>query len=93
MIANYGYTDGSGEYYISINTDGCIDCAERPCVAACPNDVFIMIEDDYDDLVASVREESRKSLKYICAECKPASESPPLPCKDACPMNSIDHTW
>jgi hypothetical protein len=23
MIANYGYKDGSGEYYISIDTDKC----------------------------------------------------------------------
>jgi len=93
MIANYGYTDGSGEYYISINTDGCVECAEHPCVDACPKAIFEIIEDDYDDMVAIVKEEPRKSLKYICADCKPASNPPPLPCKEACPANSIEHTW
>lgn len=93
MIANYGYTDGSGEYYISIDTDGCVECEKHPCVTACPKGIFEIIEDDYDDLVAAVKAESRKSLKYICADCKPASDAPPLPCKEACPKNSINHTW
>lgn len=93
MIANYGYTDGSGEYYIAIDTDGCVECEKHPCVTACPKAIFEIIEDDYDDLVAAVKAEPRKSLKYICADCKPASDAPPLPCKEACPKNSINHTW
>ena len=93
MIANYGYTDGSGEYYVSINTDGCLECENHPCVGSCPGGVFEIIEDDYDDLVASVKEQHRKSLKYVCAACKPASDHPPLPCVDACPNSSINHTW
>lgn len=28
MIANYGYEDASGNYYIRINTDICEDCAD-----------------------------------------------------------------
>ena len=93
MIANYGYTDGSGEYYISIDTDGCIECENRPCVGACPKGIYEIIEDDYDDMVATVKEEHRKSLKYVCADCKPASDKPPLPCIEACPNDSIKHTW
>ena len=54
MIANYGYKDGSGEYYISIDTDKCIGCAaERACLAACPKSMFEIITDDYDDEVSS----------------------------------------
>lgn len=93
MIANYGYTDGSGEYYIAIDTDGCLKCDDHPCVDSCPKGIFEIIEDDYDDHVAAVGEAHRKSLKYICAECKPASNRPPLPCANACPQKSIKHTW
>ncbi len=93
MIANYGYTDGSGEYYIAINTDDCLECPQHLCVNACPKNIIEIIEDDYDDLVAAVKDESRKALKYICADCKPSSERPPLPCVSACPNGSLSHTW
>ena len=93
MLANYGYTDGSGEYYITIDTDGCIDCADHPCLKACPKSLFEIIEDDYDDMVAAVVDEHRKSLAYVCSECKPATDRPPLPCVAGCPVNSISHTW
>ena len=49
VIANYGYQDGSGEYYITIDTDKCNSCGK--CVDVCPKDVFEMITDDYDELV------------------------------------------
>ena len=44
MIANYGYKDGSGDYYISIDTDKCIDCsAGRACLTACPKEILYRI--------------------------------------------------
>ena len=33
-LANYGYTDGSGDWYIRIDTALCTGCGD--CVAACP---------------------------------------------------------
>ena len=52
MIANYGYKDGSGEYYISIDTDKCIDCpVGRACLTGCPKGMFETMTDDYDDEV------------------------------------------
>jgi len=91
--ANYGYKDGSGEFFITIDTDACPGCAERPCVAACPAGVLAIIEDDYDDQVAAVREEDRHRLKYACAPCKPVADPPPLPCVSACPARAIAHSW
>ena len=93
MKANYGYMDGSGEYYITIDTDKCIECENRPCVSACPAGLFEIIEDDYDDEVASLNSEKRKSIKYECSDCKPIGDRPPLPCVVACTPNAIEHSW
>jgi len=93
MIANYGYKDGSGEYFISIDTDKCASCADHECISACPEIVLEIITDDYDDTVAAVVEEHRKKLKYTCAPCKPTSGKKPLPCVQACKYGAITHSW
>ena len=93
MKANYGYMDGSGEYYITIDTNPCNECTDHPCVAACPVGMFEIIVDDYDDEVAAIKEENRKKVKYDCAPCKPVTDRPPLPCVEACPEDAITHSW
>ena len=93
MKANYGYLDGSGEFFITIDTDKCLDCADRGCVEACPVGLFEIIVDDYDDEVAAVKEDHRKKIKYDCGPCKPASDRPPLPCVVACKPGAITHSW
>ncbi len=94
MIANYGYKDGSGDYYISIDTDRCVSCsAERACLQACPKQMFEIMTDDYDDDVACIRQANRRSLAYDCADCKPSGRSAPLPCVAACLPGAIAHSW
>ena len=93
MKANYGYMDGSGEYFITIDTDFCIDCSNRSCVDACPEGMFEIITDDYDDEVAAIKEDRRKKIKYDCNACKPVSDRPPLPCVEACTPGAITHSW
>ena len=93
MIANYGYMDGSGDYYITIDTDKCMDCETHDCLAACPKDMFLIEEDDYDDEVALIKQEFRKKVKYECSECKPMNDRPKLPCVVACPPGAIRHSW
>lgn len=93
MKANYGYMDGSGEYYITIDTDFCLKCARHDCVDACPAGLFEIVVDDYDDEVAAIKEEHRKKLKYDCSTCKPVSDRPPLPCVAACAVGAITHSW
>jgi len=93
MKAHYGYKDGSGDWFIIIDTDKCVECEEHPCVPACPWAVLEIIEDDYGDMVATVALEHRKKIKYSCAPCKPDINRPPLPCVSACPYNAIVHSW
>ena len=54
-IANYGYTDGSGDWYIVVDSDKCDGCGK--CVEACPKNVLEVIVDDYDDKVVAIRKE------------------------------------
>jgi len=95
MKANYGYKDGSGEYFITVDTEKCTGCGD--CVSACPADVFEIVADPFDPLaeseIAVVREEHRNKLKYSCAPCKPTGERPPLPCVEACKPGAIEHSW
>jgi Fe-S-cluster-containing hydrogenase component 2 len=94
MIANYGYKDGSGEYYISIDTDKCISCsAGRACLTACPKQMFETITDDYDDEVTWVKKPNCRTLAYDCADCKPSGGYTSLPCIAACTPGAIKHSW
>lgn len=93
MIANYGYKDGSGEFFIIVDTDKCASCSGKPCVTACPESVLEVIEDDYDDEVIAVRGEHRKKIKYTCAPCKPTDGRREMPCTKACSSEGIKHSW
>jgi Fe-S-cluster-containing dehydrogenase component len=97
MIANYGYEDGSGFYYITIDTDACVNCSGYECTKACPGGVYAIEMDDYDDFVAVVAEAARKRLRELCSVCKAqngsgASEHK-LPCTEACPGAALRHSW
>ena len=91
MIANYGYKDGSGEFFISIDTDLCNGCEN--CVPACPTGALEIILNDYDEKVAAVTDKQRRQLKYSCAPCKPVSDRPVLPCVGVCQPVAIRHSW
>ena len=98
MIANYGYEDGSGFFYITIDGDVCSRCAEHACVKACPSGVYAVEMDDYDDLVAVVDERARKRLRELCSCCKGQNGSGggsghKLPCTTACQAGALRHSW
>ena len=93
MIANYGYKDAEGEFYITVDTDKCAVCAEMPCIPACPNSLLVVEEDPYGVNVVTVDDAKRNQLKYACMECKPSGTRPFLPCVAACPHDAISHSW
>ena len=90
-IANYGYTDGSGDWYIIVDSDKCDGCGK--CVDACPVNVLEVITDDYDDLVVSIRAEHKKSIKYDCGPCIPVSGERDCKCEQVCEPGAIKHSW
>lgn len=94
MRAHYGYKDGSGDYFITIDTDKCNGCGK--CVEACPYKVLEMISNEYDlegGDMAAVRDEHRKKIKYSCAPCKPMTGERNMPCVLACEPKAITHSW
>lgn len=93
MIANYGYKDGSGEFFISIDTAKCAQCEAKPCIEACPEKVLEIFTDDYDDEVIGVKEEHRKKIKYSCGSCKLVTEKRNLSCQKSCSLAAITHSW
>jgi len=92
VITYYGYSDGSGEYYIIIDAEKCNSCCE--CTKACPEEALkmeAMFIDLEDKLVAAVTEDHRKKIRYTCSPCKP--EEANMPCIQACNQNAIKCIW
>jgi Fe-S-cluster-containing dehydrogenase component len=96
MLANYGYKDASGDFFITIDTDLCDGCSA--CVTACPAAVFEVADQDPNDPfrdkpVALVTDHKKNKVKYECNPCKPSSDRHPLPCSEACKAGAITHSW
>jgi Fe-S-cluster-containing hydrogenase component 2 len=92
LITHYGYCDGSGEYYIIIDSDKCNGCGK--CVQVCPQKA-LQLETEFIDLedktVAAIAEAHRKKIKYTCSACKP--ETSKTPCILACESKAISAVW
>lgn len=86
MKANYGYQDGSGEYYITIDTDKCNGCGD--CIRACSKNLFIMITDDYDEMKPMVKEEVSNQLAELCETSLCGYK-----CQNVCSEKAISHSW
>jgi len=95
MLANYGYKDASGDFFITVDTEKCDGCGD--CASACPASIFLVTGEDPNDPmrygpVAIVAQDKKKKLKYECNPCKPSADRP-LPCIEACRAGAISHSW
>jgi Fe-S-cluster-containing hydrogenase component 2 len=84
--------DGSGEYYIAVDSEKCNGCGE--CVKHCPQkalEIVVMMVDIEEQQLAAVKEEHRKKIKYTCSPCKPEEKTPP--CVSFCKPKAIMCIW
>ena len=91
MIANYGYSDGLGEFYVIVDTDRCDGCGD--CVEACPEHILEIFLDDYDENVVKVKDSAVKSISYTCSRCKSANANSDYICHEVCPREVLTHSW
>ena len=92
IITYYGYTDGSGEFYIVIDSTKCTGCGK--CIEKCPQSALEIITefiDLEDKTVVAVNEKSRKKIKYTCSEC--LYDGKTALCMKACEQNAISTIW
>jgi ferredoxin len=94
MIANYGFKDGSGDWYVTIDTDKCNGCGK--CPEVCPAKILEVGPDEIDifreEPVAFVKHEERKKVRYRCAPCQPGYGAEPAPCVGICEPKAITHS-
>jgi ferredoxin len=94
MIVNYGFRDGSGDWYVTIDTEKCSGCGK--CPEVCPAKILEVGPDEIDlfreEPVAFVKQEDRNKIKYSCAPCRPGYGKEPTPCSGVCEPKAISHS-
>jgi predicted CoA-substrate-specific enzyme activase len=84
MKMHYGYSDGSGDYFITIDTGRCDGCGR--CLPVCPSPVF-----EIGDGKAKVAEAARNRLSILCPGFQACNCEEN--CHTICPKDAIEHTW
>ncbi|MFC1919955.1 acyl-CoA dehydratase activase [Chloroflexota bacterium] len=87
----YGFSDGTGDYYITIDLGRCDGCGE--CVSACPSDIFKVSAENGRQPRAEVTEAARKRLSIVCPGHILCSDVNQINCRSACPGDAISLTW
>ena len=91
MIGNYGFRDGSGDWYVTLDTDKCNGCGK--CIEVCPVKILEIGPDEIDifrkEPVAFVKHEEHKKVRYSCAPCRPCYGEEPTPCAKVCEPKAI----
>ena len=86
----YGYSDGTGDYFITVDTAKCDACGL--CVDVCPEHILTMVREDGRGPYAAVKDELRKKLAYVCPGMK-ACGAKDKNCHKACARDAIKHSW
>lgn len=88
---HYGYSDGSGSYFITVDAGRCDGCGE--CVPACPAGIFEVVQEDTAQPKARVKEEARKKLAFLCPGFPSCSGRLEANCHRVCPRDALSHSW
>jgi len=91
MIIHYGYEDGSGRYYVSINAEKCNACGA--CIDTCPEKIIkedVVMIDIEDKEVAVVDDAFRRRIRDTCGVCHKTGT---IRCVEVCTMEAIEATW
>jgi predicted CoA-substrate-specific enzyme activase len=89
MKTNYGYSDATGEYFVTIDTSLCDGCGD--CVSVCPEIIYRLSPNGSGNNKAVVREEIRKKLSSKCpgiSHCKAEKN-----CRDSCTKKALNLSW
>jgi NAD-dependent dihydropyrimidine dehydrogenase PreA subunit len=89
MKVNYGYSDGTGDYFITIDTSTCDGCAE--CVKVCPSGLYVIASDEGGKPRAAIKEDLRKKIAIKCPGLKNCGQA--QNCHTVCAKNAITHSW
>jgi len=87
----YGYADGTGNYFVIIDTTRCDGCGE--CVPVCPAAIFEVVPDDNGHPKARVKEAVRKKLAFLCPGFHSCRLNLEVNCHSVCSKDAISHTW
>ena len=87
----YGYNDGTGDYFITIDLGRCDGCGK--CVSACPADIFRVVQEDGRKPKAKVAETARKRLSMLCPGNNACCTTNKDNCQSVCQHEALSLTW
>jgi Fe-S-cluster-containing hydrogenase component 2 len=87
----YGYSDGTGDYFITIDTELCDGCGK--CAEACPAGILVAQLGEQGLIKVKVKDEARKKLGFLCPGFEACRKANKMNCHSACLDNAISHSW
>ena len=87
----YGYNDGTGDYFITIDLASCDGCGK--CVTACSASIFEIIQEDGRKPKARVTENTRKRLALLCPGYHSCNSARSVNCRSVCRKDAIKLSW
>jgi predicted CoA-substrate-specific enzyme activase len=87
----YGYSDATGDYYITIDMAKCNGCGK--CVSACPAAIFEVAQKDGHQPRARVAEAIRKRLSVVCPGYDSCGNIRKDNCQSICKRGAINLSW
>jgi len=88
---HYGYSDGTGEYFIAIDYNKCDDCSE--CIKGCPAGIFSQGSGTAGQPAIIIKQETARRLSSLCRGKSSCNSEKGTSCQDFCPQKAINLSW